>query len=160
MTDFWTSIEMLPLATRIGETWWYPLLESIHVLASMFVVGSVLFVDLRLMGVMARRYSATRFTAEMLTWTWASFGLAVLTGLGMFMTRAGSYVINRAFQIKLLLLALAACNMVAFHYLGKRDIARWDVGTSTSRAARLAGGASLILWIGVTLAGRWTGHLS
>jgi hypothetical protein len=160
MTDFWTSIEMLPFSARIGETWLFPLLESIHVLTAMFVVGSILFVDLRLMGMMAIRYSAARFTAEILVWTWVSFAIAVMTGLGMFMTRAGSYVINRAFQIKLLLLGLAALNMLIFHYLGKRNTARVDTVQQRSPAALLAGGASLILWIGVTLAGRWTGHLS
>jgi hypothetical protein len=160
MTEFWTWVEMLPLAGRIGESWWFPLLESIHVLTAMFVVGSILFVDLRLIGVTAMRYPATRFSAEILTWTWTSFAIACGTGVGMFMTRAGSYVLNPAFQIKLLLLGLAALNMVAFQYLGKRDIAHWDRALATSRAARLAGGTSLILWIGVTLAGRWTGHLS
>jgi uncharacterized membrane protein len=160
MTEFWTWVEMLPLAARIGESWWFPLLESIHVLTAMFVVGSILFVDLRLIGVTAMRYSATSFSAEILKWTWASFAIAFVTGVGMFITRAGAYVINRAFLIKLLLLGLAALNMVVFQHLGKRDIARWDSALTTSHAARIAGGTSLLLWIGVTLAGRWTGHLS
>jgi hypothetical protein len=160
MTEFWTWVEMLPLAARIGESWWFPLLESIHVLTAMFVVGSILFVDLRLIGWVAMRYSTTRFSAEILKWTWASFAIAFVTGVGMFMTRAGSYVLNRAFQIKLLLLGLAALNMIVFQAIGTRNIDRWDATTATSHAARFAGGVSLILWIGVTLAGRWTGHLS
>jgi hypothetical protein len=160
MNDFWTSVEMSPLAARIGETGWYPLLESIHVLTAMFVVGSILFVDLRLMGLVAMRYSAARFTAELLAWTWVSFAIAVMTGLGMFMTRAGLYVMNPAFQVKLLLLGLAAVNMLIFYYVGKRNNAGLNAAPVTSFAARLAGGTSLTLWIGVTLAGRWTGHLS
>lgn len=160
MNEFWSWLEMLPLAARIGESWWFPLLESIHVLTAMFVVGSILFVDLRLIGLAAMRYPVTRFTRELLTWTWAAFALALVSGLGMFITRASAYMTNRAFQAKLVLLALAALNMILFHYVGQRNIAQWETTSRTSISARLAGAASLLCWAGVTLAGRWTGHLS
>jgi uncharacterized membrane protein len=160
MADFWTRLELLPLAAHIGETWWFPLLESLHVLTAMFVVGSIVFVDLRLLGLSAMRYPARRFMHELIRWTWASFAVATVTGLGMFLTRASWYVSNPAFQAKLLLLALAGANMAIFQWLGQRDIERWDTAASTSTAARIAGAASIICWIGVTLAGRWTGHLS
>ena len=159
MTELWTWLEMLPLAARIGESWWFPLLESIHVLTAMFVVGSILWVDLRLLGAAGMQYAASRFTRELVSWTWIAFAIAVITGFGMFMTRASWYVTNRAFQIKLLLLALAAVNMVVFHFWGARGIARWDTGRPVG-AARIAGAASLLVWAGITLAGRWTGHLS
>jgi hypothetical protein len=159
MTAFWEWLELLPLSARIGESWWFPLLESIHVLTAMFVVGSILWVDLRLLGAAGNRYPLSRFTAGLLNWTWASFAIALLSGFGMFMTRASWYVMNRAFQIKLLLLALAALNMTLFHLWGRRDIAQWDAARP-SAAARLAGGISLLIWAGITLAGRWTGHLS
>jgi uncharacterized membrane protein len=155
---FWEWLEMLPLAARIGESWWFPLLESVHVLTAMFVVGSIAWVDLRLLGVAARRYPVGRFTREFLIWTWAAFAISLVSGFGMFMTRAAWYVTNRAFQVKVLLLALAAFNMALFHVWGQRGIGAAD--TTTSRAARFAGAVSLSLWIGITLAGRWTGHLS
>jgi uncharacterized membrane protein len=160
MTDFWYRLETLPLVEHIGGTWWFPLLESIHVLAAMFVVGAILFVDLRLLGWAAMRYPATRFTRELLPWAWAAFALALVSGIGMFATRAGAYVANVAFQAKFVLLALAALNMLVFHRIGQREIERWDTAARTSAAAQLAGGVSLVCWIGVTLAGRWSGHLS
>lgn len=159
MSDFWAWLEMLPLAARIGESWWFPLLESIHVLTAMFVVGSILWVDLRLLGASGMRYAASRFTSELLSWTWGAFIVAVITGFGMFMTRASWYVMNRAFQIKLVLLVLAAANMALFHFWGARRIHSWDHERPIVQA-RIAGAASLAIWIGVTLAGRWTGHLS
>jgi hypothetical protein len=159
MTEFWSWLEMLPLALRIGESWWFPLLESIHVLTAMFVVGSIAWVDLRLLGWAANRYPLVRFTRELISWTWAAFAIALVSGFGMFMTRAASYVTNSAFQIKALLLALAAVNMTLFHFWGRRGIERWDTDRPTG-AAKCAGAFSLCVWIGVTLAGRWTGHLS
>ena len=159
MFEFWTWLEMLPLSARIGESWWFPLLESIHVLTAMFVVGSILWVDLRLLGASGMHYAASRFTRELVTWTWVTFAIAFVSGFGMFMTRASWYVMNRAFQIKALLLLLAAANMMLFHVWGARRIAKWDHGRPAFHA-RIAGAASLAIWAGVTLAGRWTGHLS
>jgi hypothetical protein len=35
---------------------------------------------------------------------------------------------------------------------------QWDTATRPPQAARVAGAASLLLWIGVIFAGRWVGH--
>ena len=77
----------------------------------------------------------------------------------MFLTRASHYIDNRAFQVKLVLLVLAGVNMAVFHFGTSRSMARWDKSSVTSAASRLAGASSLVLWVGVMLAGRWIGHL-
>ena len=157
--EFWEWVQALPLSEYIGFTYWFPLLESIHVLAIGFVVGSILMVDLRLLGMAAAGYAASRITRELVPWTWGAFVVAVITGTGMFMTRATAYVENPAFQMKLILLILACANMALFQFRTFRDVALWDVGTVPPPAARAAGAVSLALWAGVVLAGRWTGHI-
>ena len=158
LADVWAWLENLPLAARIGESWWFPLLESIHVLSATFVLGTLLMVDLRLIGVAARQQAVTRISGELVPWSWGAFVVALVTGVGMFMTRAGTYMENPAFQIKLVLLALAGVNMAAFHFGTFRRVAQWDT-TAPTAAARFAGVASLVMWVGVMLAGRWVGHL-
>jgi len=158
-SSFWERVAMAPLSTHIGETWWFPLLESIHVIAATFLVGTILMVDLRLLGVAGRAYAASVVSREVVPWTWGAFVIAVITGLGMFLSRADHYVINRAFQIKLALLVLAGINMLVFQRIGWREIARWDQAVVTTTHAKLAAVTSLVLWVGVLLAGRWIGHL-
>ena len=158
--DPWTWLETLPIAAYIGESWWFPFLESIHVLAATFLVGTILMVDLRLLDLAARSHAASRVIREVLPWTRSAFGLAVLAGLGMFISQANRYVDNRAFQVKAVLLILAGINMAVFHLRTVRSVALWDRGTATSAAAKVAGGSSLLLWIAIMLAGRWIGHLS
>ena len=159
LADFWSWLENLPLAGRIGESWWFPLLESIHVLSATFVLGTLLMVDLRLLGVAARQQAVTRISGELIPWSWGAFAVAVVTGSGMFITRAGTYMENPAFQIKLVLLALAGINMAAFHFGTFHRVAQWDMAATPTVAARFAGAASLLIWAGVMLAGRWVGHL-
>ena len=155
----WTWLEGLPIAAHIGETWWFPFLESIHVVASTFVVGSILMVDLRLLGLAARDCSVSRVTTEMFPWTCGAFALSMVAGLGMFITQANRYMDNRAFQVKLVLLILAGVNMAVFHLRTSRSLAQWDIAAATTFAAKFGGAGSLLLWIGIMLAGRWIGHL-
>ena len=64
---------------------------------------------------------------------------------------------NPAFQIKFLLLPLAALNMGVFQFRTMRGIVDWDTQHTTPTEAKVAGALSLLLWVGVLLAGRWTG---
>jgi hypothetical protein len=160
LAALWPWLENLPLAMSIGESWWFPLLESIHVLTATFLVGSILMVDLRLLGLAATNYPVSRVVKETVPWTYSASVISVITGLGMFITRASHYVDNRAFQIKLLLLVLAGLNMAFFHLATSRRISHRDAAVVASTGARLAGASSLLLWIGVMLAGRWIGHLN
>jgi hypothetical protein len=152
---FWIDIENWPLSWEIGGTSWFPFLESIHVIAAALVVGAIATIDLRLMGIAGLRYPLTTLNRELLPWVWAAFVVATITGLGMFITRAASHVVNPAFQWKLVLLLLAGINMAVLHRsLGK--LLRADVAPPTLRRA---GALSLLLWCGVMLAGRWIGHI-
>jgi hypothetical protein len=92
-------------------------------------------------------------------WTYAASAVSVVTGVGMFATRASRYAEIPAFQIKMALLVLAAINMAVFHLVSARGIASWDTAAPTTVPARFAGACSLLLWIGIMLSGRWVGHV-
>jgi hypothetical protein len=158
-TEFLERLQAHPTSQYIGYSWWFPFLESIHVVAITLVVGSILSIDLRLIGIAGLRYSVSRMTRELIPWTWGAFSVATVTGLGMFVTRASVYIQNPAFQVKLVLLVLACANMALFQFRTFRDIANWDTTAVTPIAAKVAGAASLLLWTGILLAGRWTGHI-
>lgn len=158
-SPMWIDIENWPLSWEIGGTSWFPFLESIHVIAAAMVLGSILMVDLRLLGLAATRYSITTLSKELAPWSWGAFVVATITGLGMFITRAASHVVNPAFQWKIVLLALAGANMAYFHFRIYRHIAQWDTVVATPVQLKMVGSMSLFLWAGVMLAGRWVGHI-
>ena len=66
---FWIDIENWPISWEIGGTAWFPFLESIHVIAASFVVGSILMVDLRLLGLAATNYAITTLSKELIPWS-------------------------------------------------------------------------------------------
>ncbi len=150
-------LEGLPFPTAIHRSSvLFPALETLHVLAIALVVGSIATVDLRLLGLARRDEPAWTVAAKALPWTWTAFGVAVISGSLLFSSAAVKYIGTTAFIIKLSLLLVAGVNMVVFHIGAGRAIGDWDP-VRTPRGAKLAGGLSLAIWIGVVAAGRWIG---
>jgi hypothetical protein len=159
LDEFWLKLEYLPLAEHIGGTWWFPLLESIHVVSITLVLGAILMLDLRLIGVAARSNAITDMVRDLVPWALAAFIIAVITGLGLFITRASAHMNNPAFQLKLILIVLAGLNMGIFHFRFYRNVWQWNMAANIPIPVRIAGAGSLFLWAGVMLSGRWVGHI-
>ncbi len=137
----------------------FPIIESLHVLAITFVVGTISMVDLRLLGLTSPQRAVSRLTTEVLPWTWGGFLLAVITGSLMFSSSATKYFDNTPFRIKVVMLFLAGANMAVFHLVTHRSISQWDELPTTPVGAKVAGGLSLLFWVGVIAAGRWIGFV-
>ena len=134
-----------------------PIVESIHVLAAATVFGSVFIVDLRLLGLPDTRRPVTLVSREVLRLTWAAFCVAVLAGMLMFTANAHTYYGNTAFRLKMLALIGAGLNMAIFQGLTYRSVGAWDKDAPTPRAAKVAGAASILIWVSVICLARWIG---
>ena len=144
------------LGIAVAEDW-FPKVECIHVIALATVVGTIFLVDTRLIGLTSTRLSFRGIASRLLPWTWAGFILAAITGFMMFSSNAVAYYQNGAFRLKLLLMALAAVNMLYFELVTFRNVAAWERSAKPPFAARLAGILSVVLWWGVIMTGRWIG---
>ena len=152
-----TRLQDLSLPTQIRESdWLFPTIETVHVFALVLVVGTIMTVDLRLLGVANKERPFSQVASEMLPWTWAAFSIAALAGMLMFSSKALTYYGNIPFRLKMICLLLAGSNMAMFHWLGTRHLDAWDLGRPPL-AAKFAGGASLLLWTAIVAAGRWVG---
>ena len=95
ITGFLASLESSNLATGIRDSLYvFPLIESLHVLGLTMVFGTMLIVDLRLLGIASIRRPFTSITSDIMKWTWASFIWTAATGVLMFITNASVYYHN------------------------------------------------------------------
>jgi uncharacterized protein DUF6644 len=134
-----------------------PIVESMHVLCAATVFGTILVVDLRLLGFPNTQRSFTRISHEMLRVTWTAFFLAVITGALMFAANANTYYGNTAFRLKMLALLLAGVNMAIFQLITYRTVGQWDSGARPPFAGRVAGAVSITIWVTVICLARWIG---
>jgi hypothetical protein len=157
VNSFLEWLQMTPLAVLVSEVW-FPWIESLHVVAVAAVVGTILIVDTRLIGLASRHLRFTYVSQQLLPWTWGAFIIAAISGLLMFMSNAQGYASNTPFLVKMVLLVLAGVNMLYFQQVTHRGVAVWDAGRPPP-VARMAGMASLALWVLVVVFGRWIGFV-
>jgi hypothetical protein len=132
----------------------FPILVGIHILGLIFSVGTLLWVDLRLLGVSLIRARVSEVYRGLAPWFLSGFVVMILTGATLFAGFATSAYANVYFRIKVIALVLAGANALAFHALLQRGSAVWDEAPRPPVAVRLAGLASIVLWTIVILAGR------
>lgn len=134
-----------------------PFVEATHVLAIAVVFGTILIVDLRLLGYPNTRRSYARLHDTLVRWTWAAFGVAVVTGVLMFLPNATTYYNNTAFWLKMTAMLGAGINMAIFETTVGPHHAKWDKDAAVPLAGRVAAALSITLWTAVIVFGRWIG---
>jgi hypothetical protein len=155
---FLSWLQETPLAILVRENGYvFPWVESAHVVALCFVVGTIAIVDLRLLGIASLRRPVTALMRQLLPMTWGAFALALLTGGTLFMSDAVAYWENEPFRLKFVAMGVAALNMLVFHVVTARDIEAWDADSRTPLGAKVAGGLSMMIWVAVVAFGRWIG---
>jgi hypothetical protein len=156
-----TALENTPFASAVRGDWeWaFPNIETIHVLSLALVFGSILMIDLRLLGVTSRNSTVSKLSAEVLPFTWIAFVIAAISGTLLFISNARIYFHNLQFELKFLCMFLAAINMAVFHFGAYRSVLQWDNRLPPPLSARVAGGLSILLWVSVIFFGRWIGFV-
>lgn len=157
-TNLWESIEYSALGIFIAEsTWAFPTIETIHVIALVTVLGTLLVMDLRLLGVASGNVAVTRMSQDTLPWTWAGFVVAAISGSLLFISKASTYMVNPYFLVKMSLIAVAGLNMLYFHYVTYKTVENWDSSPQIPSSAKWAAAMSLIFWLVIVFCGRAIG---
>ncbi len=137
--------------------WLYPSVEVVHLVGIGLLFGSIVVLDLRLLGI-SRQIPVRVLARHVLPWTAASFLLIIPSGLLMFLAHASEFVESEVFILKMLLIMAAGLNAVLFHTITFRTADVWDTEEMRRLApppsARLAGALSVLLWISVIACGR------
>ena len=151
-----------PLGRWPGALWLqrsgtaYLFVNASHILGIGLILGSILPLDVRLMGF--ARSVPLGVIAPLLTRTAAiGVALALLTGAWLFSVRPLHYADNAAFVWKLAFVGLALAN-VALQHLDP-GYRRALGGAQLSPAVRLKALASVLCWLTALVAGRWIGFL-
>jgi hypothetical protein len=138
------------LISTIAQTGWiYAAISVTHYFTLFVLVGTIVLVDLRVLGVAARNQSAAQIGEALFPWTWTALGLAVFSGFILFATDARDYYPDTIFRVKMAVIFFA----FVFAVIVQRNVPKWDRAPMISRGAKLVAFVSLVLWIGAILAG-------
>ena len=135
-----------------------PLMQTFHLLAIAAVMGSVVMVDLRVLGLALRSQPPAELLRRLMPWTWWSLPILALSGLVFVLARPGRYFVNPVFGLKFGLLVPALLLAWWLQFTSRRRPEMWDTSCGLRTIARGGAALSLLLWIGVVLAGRWIAY--
>jgi hypothetical protein len=156
--EFLNWLEATPVASAISTSiWMYPTFESLHYVGLALLLGCIMLIDLRLLGF--ARSLPLRTMVSLLPWVWAGFLINVVTGTLMFVYGATSFGLNRAFWVKLVLMALAGANALIFTIAASRSGEDWVSSGATPVGVKVIATLSMLFWVGVMTAGRWMAYV-
>jgi hypothetical protein len=156
--DFLIWLENTPIASAITTSiWMYATFETIHYIGLAMLIGSIMLIDLRLLG-FARSLPLPSMLG-LLPWVWVGFLINVVTGSLMFIYGATSFGTNRMFLLKMTLMVLAGLNALVFTVAVARTGERWLTAGQTPAGVKVVATLSLVLWLGVMTAGRWMAYV-
>jgi hypothetical protein len=146
----WESLEHVGWIMILANTGWlYAAVSVIHYFTLFFFIGTIVLVDLRILGVADRNQTIAQLAEQLLPWTWIGFTLAMISGFLLFATDAGDYAPDKVFQAKMLVILLA----VVFTVMVQKGVRKWNQLPTVPAGAKLVAFASLVLWVGAILAG-------
>jgi hypothetical protein len=144
-------------ATAIGHAiknsaWLFPVIESVHLLGLCVLGGSLLLLDLRMLGVGLVRRPIAELARDARPWFLGSIGVMVVTGTALFLSESVKCYYSQAFWVKITTIPIALIYTVAVR---QRVAMRGHAEATT--LSRLVAIVSLTLWFTIAAAGRWIG---
>ena len=133
----------------------YPIANLVHILGLVMLVGGIGVLDLRLIGFF-RRIPTAALAAALTPVALAGLVLMIPSGATMFASDASALVNSWTFRTKLLLIALALANALAFRLLWQKQIDQWNMNPPVW--GRIMAASSILLWLSIAGLGRWIAY--
>jgi hypothetical protein len=150
----WLSHSSFSIYLR-HSTWGFAIIETVHLLGLAALGGAILIVDLRLLGIGLRRQPISQVARELSPVLLGSLGVMLISGALLVMTGPMKYYHSPSFRLKMLFFLLA----ISFYFTLHRRVIKSNEDTVAPAWSRVAAVVSLVLWLGVGLAGRAIGFL-
>jgi len=132
------------------------LVELTHYFSFFLLVGTIVMVDLRVLGLAGRRQSVAQLADQLFPVMWTGLGFAFLSGFILFAGDALTFLPNPVFRAKLWVILLAVVSGIVV----QRNVRKWDQLPAVPKAAKFVALVSLVLWIGVILTAVEVPHLT
>lgn len=148
------QLEASPVGAAMrGTRGLYPAVNTAHLLGVVLLVGGIGVVDMRVLG-FGRAVPLAALSRYLTPAAIAGLILLTVSGVLLFCADAGPFTRSSLFQAKLVLIALGVLNAWAF----RRRFGDFEDGAEPTLPARLMAAASLGLWTGATVVGRWLAY--
>ena len=135
----------------------WPLMLSMHAVGLAIVVGIVLVLNLRMLGLF--RPIPYVAISDLMTYAWIGIALNIFSGFSLFMAQATFYITNFPFLTKISFIILGIANVHYTQKVLRREAAVWDTSDAVPQISIVLAGTSLIFWVFAVVGGRLIAYL-
>jgi hypothetical protein len=153
----WISDTSLSLNIR-KATWSIPAIQIMHIVAITMIITSVAMIAARILGFSSRSQSTQQTAQRFLPWIWAALVVLAPTGILLIIAEPQRTLGNPVFWLKMLLLAIAIGVTAWFQRSVQRNRATWEDRARRSTTKNAIAVSSVLLWLGILVAGRWIAY--
>jgi hypothetical protein len=125
----------------------YGLVSIVHFSSVFLSVGTIVLLDLRILGIADRSQPPSALAEQLRPWTWSGFGAVVVSGFLLFAVDAADFAAVTPFRVKMLVIVLAVISALAIEW----NLAAWERSAVVPLRARLVALVSLVLWLAAIL---------
>ena len=151
-----------PFATWLESTWFhgvmidiywmFPLMETLHFMALIWLFGALLVVDGRVLGIV--RFLNMKACMKFIPVAMIAFSFSFLTGLAFLHADPFNYLANPGFQWKMALIAIAGINALWFWLGEHKELLSLADGQQAPFRAKVIALISIVLWVFIIIMGR------
>ncbi len=135
----------------------WPLFLTIHAFGTALVIGLMLILGLRVMGIFSQIPFATM--NRMVPVVWGALCVQFISGFVLWAAKPTRYVVDGAFLLKVILIIAGIVLTRQFQAMLEQEATVWDKKGAVSPQVTTFAAASFLVWCGVLIAGRLTGFL-
>ena len=150
----------LPVGQALRRFHWFaPWLQIVHILANGMILSAVVMIDMRLWGI-SRSQASVAMARRFQPWIWGALALLTVSGVLLMLYTPRRALSDLAFQVKMATMGLAVAATIALAWALRPGgpVVNGSLAANGNpdrhMLTTLLATATLVLWIGVTLAGR------
>jgi hypothetical protein len=134
--------------------WMIPTIQSIHIVGISLVLGSVLMIDLRVLGWAGTDQTLRQTTNRFGPWLVGALVLQLVTGLLMVVGEPVRELVNFSFWLKMVLVSIGTLVAILFLATISRHQENWDETLLRGSPVKWMAVATFLIWLGIIILGR------
>ncbi len=149
----------LPAVLLRGSLWMYPAVNTGHIIGIALLIGGIIPLDLRLLGLWPKVPLVPLLRVLMRTAA-VGLSLAIVCGFLLFITRASAYAGSDVFTVKMFVVSAGLVNGLMLRIvLSPHNPPQWALASTVPPAVKAGACISLATWLTAVILGRLIGYV-
>ena len=150
----WLSTTSPSVYIQEHNTWAIPVIQSIHIMGIALVMGSVLMIDLRILGWAWVDQTLRQTTNRFGPWLTGALWLLLVTGILMVIGEPVRELVTFSLWLKMALVAIGALVAIAFQRALRQHEQRWETTLVHNRSIKALAIVTFLIWVCIIFLGR------